>query len=182
MRAVAATAALIVLPKDADALAAWERATPGWGPQPTSPLSATQRATLARIADAILPRTDSPSATDVGVPAWIDVIVADYYTADERTAMLTGLDAIDALSRERTGQPVTALDAAALDALMQALDAPADRTAPAARGYQRLKGLVVHGYFTSERVQRDVLHTDIMPGRFVGNAPMPTRNGAGRDA
>jgi hypothetical protein len=61
-----------------------------------------------------------------------------------------------------------------------ALDAPADRTAPAARGYSRLKGLVVHGYFTSERVQKDVLKTQIMPGHFNGAADMPTK-GAGRD-
>ena len=30
--------------------------------------------------------------------------------------------------------------------------------------WSRLKGLVVHGYFTSERVQKDVLKTVIMPG------------------
>jgi hypothetical protein len=43
-----------------------------------------------------------------------------------------------------------------------------------------VKGLVIHGYFTSERVQRDVLKTEIMPGRFDGAADMPARNG-GRD-
>ena len=53
-------------------------------------------------------------------------------------------------------------------------------TAPAVRGYSRVKGLVIHGYFTSERVQRDVLKTEIMPGRFDGAADMPARNG-GRD-
>ena len=62
-----------------------------------------------------------------------------------------------------------------------ALDAPTDRTTAAVRGYQRAKGLVIHGYFTSERVQKDVLKTEIMPGRFVGDAPLPVRPGAGRD-
>ena len=39
----------------------------------------------------------------------------------------------------------------------------------------RLKSLVVHGYFTSERVQRDVLHTQMFHDRFQGAADMPAR-------
>jgi hypothetical protein len=35
----------------------------------------------------------------------------------------------------------------------------------------------VHGYFTSERVQKEVLKTVIMPGRFDGNAPMKRASG-----
>jgi len=55
---------------------------------------------------------------------------------------------------------------------------PVDRQAPDARAWSRLKGLVVHGYFTSERVQKDVLKTVVMPGRFDGNAPMKAAGGA----
>jgi hypothetical protein len=62
--------------------------------------------------------------------------------------------------------------------LLDALDQPVDRQAPDARAWSRLKGLVVHGYFTSERVQKDVLKTVIMPGRFDGNAPMKTAGGS----
>jgi hypothetical protein len=36
-----------------------------------------------------------------------------------------------------------------------------------------LKGLIIHGYFTSEAVMKRVLHTEIMPGRFDGAAPIP---------
>jgi hypothetical protein len=41
---------------------------------------------------------------------------------------------------------------------------------------------VVHGYFTSERVQKDILRNEIMPGRFVGDAPVTVRGSGGRDA
>ncbi len=144
-------------------------------------LSAAQRATLATLADAIIPRTDTPSATDVGVLAWIDVIVADYYTDEDRTALMSGLDAIDALARTTVGQPFAGLSGPSLLTVMTALDTPSDRSAPAVRGYQRAKGLVVHGYFTSEGVQKEVLKTEIMPGRFVGDAPMVVLNRGGRD-
>lgn len=174
--AAAAAAALTLLPGEAHA--AWLRSASATG-QPAI-LSAAQRATLAALADAIIPRTDTPSATDVGVVAWIDVIAADYYTDADRLALTTGLDAIDAQARAIAGQPLASLRGDTLAVVMTALDSPYDRNAPAARGYARVKGLVIHGYFTSERVQRDVLNTEIMPGRFDGAADMPARNG-GRD-
>ncbi len=179
LRAAAVAAALTLLP--GEARAAWMRAGNTTSLQPATSLTASQRATLGALADAIIPRTDTPSATDVGVLAWIDVIVADYYTNDDRTALRTGLDAIDAMAQQSAGQAFAGLTGAPLEAVMTALDAPTDRTLTAVRGYQRAKGLVIHGYFTSERVQKDVLKTEIMPGRFVGDAPMPAHGGAGRD-
>jgi gluconate 2-dehydrogenase gamma chain len=180
LKAAAAAAALTLLPRDARA--AWAKAAVGTTPALAQPaaLTAAQRATLASLADAIIPRTDTPSATDVGVLAWIEVIAADYYTDADRRALTTGLDAIDAQARAIAGQPFAAISGDTLTLVMNALDTPYDRNAPAARGYSRVKGLVVHGYFTSERVQRDVLKTEIMPGRFDGAADMPARNG-GRD-
>jgi len=179
LRAAATAAALTLLPGEAHA--AWMRAANTASRQPATSLTAAQRATLGALADAIIPRTDTPSATEVGVLAWIDVIVADYYTTDDRAVLMTGLDAIDAMAQQSAGAPFTALTGAPLASVMSALDVPTDRTLPAVRGYQRAKGLVIHGYFTSERVQKDVLKNEIMPGRFVGDAPMPARNGAGRD-
>jgi hypothetical protein len=183
LRAAAAAAALSLAPREAhaQATAAWARLLEPPSARPTgATLTDTQRATVRTVADAIIPRTETPGANDVNVLGWIEVIVADYYTDSERTALLTGLDAMDALARQLTGQSLAGLSGAPLTTVMDALDAAADRTTPAARGYSRLKGLVVHGYFTSERVQKDVLRTQIMPGRFDGAADMPPR-GAGRD-
>ncbi len=179
LKAAAAAAALTLLP--ADAHAAWLKSATPWedASQPAL-LSATQRATLAALADAIIPRTDTPSATEVGVLAWIDVMIADYYSDADRRALTSGLDAIDAEARTLTAQPFAALTGTNLSRVMDTLDVPADRNTVAARGYSRVKGLVVHGYFTSERIQRDVLKTQIMPGRFDGAADMPAARG-GRD-
>ncbi|MCA0377573.1 MAG: gluconate 2-dehydrogenase subunit 3 family protein [Gemmatimonadetes bacterium] len=182
LRAAASAAALSFIPRHAQAQAAqaWAQVLAGDTPQP-APLTDAQRAIVRTVADAIIPRTDTPGANDVDVLAFVEVIVAGYYTDAERAQLRDGLDAMDVLARERTGQPLAGLTGAPLATVMNALDQPADRTTPAARGYSRLKGLVVHGYFTSARVQREVLKTQIMPGMFDGAAPMPVR-GAGRDA
>jgi hypothetical protein len=150
-----------------DAFDLWREVTPG----AARALSPAQLALVGAIGDVILPRTDSPSASDVGVPAFVDVIATGYYTDDERRAFLDGLDAIEALAQRASGRAFTTLPAAEREALVQRLDAAAPRTTPAERAYGRLKALVLHGWYTSERVQRDVVRTEIIPGRFVGDAP-----------
>jgi hypothetical protein len=184
LRAAAAAAALSLVPQEAQAqaTAAWARALtfPAAPTPPFEPLSAAHRGIITTVADAIIPRTDTPGANDVNVLAWIEVIAAEHYSPADRTQLTTGLDAMDALARTLTGRSLAGLTGAPLGTVMDALDAPADRTTPAARGYARLKGLVIHGYFTSERVQKTVLRTEIMPGRFDGAADMPSK-GAGRD-
>ena len=66
-------------------------------------------------------------------------------------------------------------------AAIERIEAGSDRRAEPQRTYWRLKGLVVHGYFTSEPVMKDVLKVQIMPGAFDGNAPhiIPARRGSG---
>jgi hypothetical protein len=186
---VLSSAALALLPRTAHAewaQQAWQRLArqeqPATAQHGRDLLTATQRTTLSALADIIIPRTDSPGALDVGVLAWIDVVMADYYSADERSALASGLDAIDTLAQMRATQPFAALRDDSLIGVMSALDAPSDRAIPAVRGYQRVKGLVVHGYFTSERVQKEILRNEIMPGRFVGDAPVAVRGSGGRDA
>jgi hypothetical protein len=173
VRALGAVAAFALMPRTARA--AWERvAAPD---APLGALRADQSALVAAAADAIIPRTDTPGATDVGVPAFIDVIVAEYYGDDERAAFLAGLDAIDSRAKATGAASFAEMTPDARAALMDALDAPPDRRVPEARAWARLKELTVHGYFTSERVQKDVLKTVIMPGRFDGNAPMKRATG-----
>ena len=156
LSAAAASAAVALLPNDA--LAAWTRVADGLAP--ADGLTAAQLALIGSIADTILPRTDSPSATDVGVPAFINVIVSENYTEADRLAFVTGLDAIDTHMKANGADPIAALEALT------------DRRTEPARTYWRLKGLIIHGYFTSEPVMKNVLHHEIMPGKYDGNAPL----------
>jgi hypothetical protein len=167
-RSVGAVTALSFFPGDAHA--AWDRILIGH--RAADGLTDTQLRLVGAIADAIIPRTDTPGATDVGVTDWVNLIVTEYYNDNERTPFLSGLDAIDTLSIQTEGTRFAELSTAAKDRMMTLLDSPADRKAPPVQAYARLKGLVVHGYFTSRTVQQDVLRTAIMPGRFDGAAPM----------
>ena len=171
LRAAGAAAALAIVPRNAEA--AWARVLAGY--QAPNGLTPAQRALVTAIADVILPRSDTPGASDVGVTDWVNLIVAENYGDEVRTPFLQGLDAIDAQVRASRGQPFAALDAAAQAEVVGALDNPPDRRTIEARAFSRLKGLVVYGYFTSERVQRDVLHSNNFHERFQGAADHPMR-------
>jgi hypothetical protein len=168
LRVIGTATALSYIPQNAEA--AWTRLAAGEA-NIAPGLSPAQLRLVAAMSDQIIPRTDTPGATDVGVPAWVNLIVAEYYNDTERDPFLKGLDAIDANAVRDQGTTFAELSSGAKNQVMDALDRPADRTTLEARAYSRLKGLVVHGYFTSERVQKDVLKTQIMPMRYDGAAP-----------
>ena len=175
LRALASAAALAAVPDKN--LAAWSRVASGIPLQ--NALSPAHLALVRAIADTIIPRTNTPGATDVGVHKFVDVIVNEHLTETERVAALAGLDAIDARARTESSVTFTELSADKRSAMIDSFE-KGDRSAEPSQTYWRLKRLVVHGYFTSEVVMRDVLKVQVMPGAFDGAAPFtpPPRSGA----
>lgn len=133
-------------------------------------LDARQFPTVAAAAERILPKTDTPGAIDVGVPAFIDLMYGEYLTGDERFLFATGVKDIEAAARARHGQAFTALAAAAQDDVLRSI-------ALASQGKDKtffalLRELTVTGYFTAETVGRNVLHYDPVPGRWDACIPI----------
>jgi len=170
LRAFGAATTLALLPSEA--VAAWARVASGL--RQADGLTGAQLALVGAVAGIIIPRTDTPGATDVGVPAFVNVIVSENYSDTDRTAFLAGLDAIEAQAKN-AGAPFIELAPSARASTIEGIESATDRRAEPARTYWRLKGLIVHGYFTSETVSKQVLKVDIMPGKFDGAAPMPQR-------
>jgi Gluconate 2-dehydrogenase subunit 3 len=167
LRALASAAALAVVPDKT--LAAWSRVASGIPLE--NALSPAHLALVRAIADTIIPRTDTPGATDVGVHRFVDVIVNEHLTEAERVAALAGFDAIDARARTESNVAFAKLSAGKRSAMIDSFE-KGDRSVEPSQTYWRLKGLVVHGYFTSERVMKDVLKVTVMPGKFEGAAPV----------
>ena len=133
-------------------------------------LTAAQAAIAGAVADRILPRTDTPGAADVGVPAFIDRLYGDFMTPVERQMLTDGLDAVDAAAKSAHGGAFTTLSADRQDALLRTI-ARAEEGTPA--GFFRLiRSATILGYFTSEEVGRKVLHYDPVPGRYEGCIPI----------
>ena len=134
-----------------------------------------ERALVAAMADAILPRTDTPGALDVGVPAFIEFITAEWMTETERTEFRAGLAALEAHAVAGYGRTWPALDPVQRMGELDWAALPMEPDHPARRAYRRLRGHALHGYLTSERVRREVLKVNITPGHYRGDVPVTQR-------
>lgn len=137
---------------------------------PARVLTPAQLETVTAIADRILPRTDTPGASDVGVPAFIDLMLADYLTVEERTVFVTGLAQLDNTCRTRHGAGFAQLTPARQDEQLLAL---AEASKSGTRTFLHLvREATIVGYFTSEVVGKTVTHYDPVPGRFDPCVPI----------
>ncbi|HET6680697.1 MAG TPA: gluconate 2-dehydrogenase subunit 3 family protein, partial [Gemmatimonadaceae bacterium] len=87
-----ATAALVIAPEDARA--AWARLAADGRPIRSRQLTPAQLALVAAVADTIIPRTDTPGAVDVGVPAFVEAVVDASWPEDDRATFTGGLNAL----------------------------------------------------------------------------------------
>lgn len=133
-------------------------------------LSATQGATLTAAAERILPKTDTPGAIDVGVPAFIDRFYGEFMNPDEKQLLVAALDGIEQGAVAAHKASFAALPVAQQDAVLKGIAAAQQGKEPSPFGL--LRSVTVLGYFTSEQVGRHVLHFDPVPGAYDGCVPI----------
>ena len=163
-----AAAVIPFLPRSAEAAATIAERLHREIDVPFRTLSKAQQALVSEIADLIIPRTDTPSATDVKVPEFIDLILTEWATDDERAKFLAGLDQMDARSVAWVAsQPAPAgqlqpsrfgeLTGAQKAGLVNEFDTRREDTEGPGLAFARLKQLTVYGYFTSKPVQETII-------------------------
>jgi gluconate 2-dehydrogenase gamma chain len=140
-------------------------------------LTPAQAAVAGAAVDRILPHTDIPGAIDVGVPAFLDRFYGEFMTDDERRLLIAGLDAIEAAAKAAHNGTFASLTSAQQDAVLGAVATSQEAQNPSSFGLIRSTTLL--GYFSSERVAKDVLNYDPVPGGFDGC--MPLEQARGRD-
>ena len=74
------------------------------GPYKFRTLSTAQRETISVLTEAIIPATDTPGAKDAKVDEFIDIILTEWSTAEEKAEFLKGLAAFDAHCVQDFGQ------------------------------------------------------------------------------
>jgi len=151
-------------------------------------LSAHQSSTLRQAAEVILPRTETPGATDAKVTEFIDMLLTDWMDAEERDAVVAAIDEVDRragvdqgalfvdCAPEQQLALMTIMDAEVTELLGHDRAAPADEYVedpddrPAASApehpFYQLKRLTLLGYFTSEPGMTETLRWNPFPGRW----------------
>jgi len=150
-----------------------------WTPQF---LSKEEGAVVDDVAELIIPRTDTPGALDVKVPEFIDLMLTEWATDEEREKFLTGLDQIDTRSiAYAASQPDASaatppqrfgeLTGAQKAGLVNEFDTVRGDNSAIGVTFGRLKALTVYGYFTSKVVQEQILKEPMFFEGYKGNVP-----------
>jgi hypothetical protein len=144
-------------------------------------LNAHQHATVKAMAEMIIPRTDTPGASDVGTAEFIDLILTEWYEEAERARFLSGLADVDSRSHalfEKDFGDCSSLQQA--DILMALGEKMAEEggernrrvrvrgASTPANFYAMFRQLTLTAYYTSEAGATDELHFEIIPGSYQG--------------
>jgi hypothetical protein len=127
-------------------------------------------ATTAAVAERILPRTDTPGAQDVGVPAFIDLMYGEYLTPAERTVLAAGLTDVEKASAAAHRRGFTQLGAAEQDAILARIAKESETKEKTF--FHLIREVTLLGYFSSEPIGKNVLNYDPIPGVFRGCVPI----------
>jgi hypothetical protein len=146
-----------------------------------SVLTPPQLGIVATVSEIMIPRTDTPGAIDVGVPGFIDLMLADVYTQKDREHYLAGLADFDAAALAEHGKKFLSLEPTHQAALVRRFHDPAviedqrsgRRRADSQRPFILMtKELTLLGFFTSEAGAKQVLQYIAVPGSYHACVPV----------
>lgn len=179
LRLLASGTALQLTPLKMLAFARTARALVAEQPSPRI-LNPHQYATAKTMAELIIPRTDTPGATDVGVADFIDLILAEWCDDSERERFLKGFADVDARSQALFGGEFTSCTAIEQSQILIDLGQQmgggdrsrrsrrATRSAPSPDFYPMFRRLTLTAYFTSEAGATKALNFEIIPDGYRG--------------
>jgi gluconate 2-dehydrogenase gamma chain len=148
-------------------------------------LTQDQASLVSEVAEIIIPKTDTPGAKDTGVPAFIDSILKDVYSAEDQKRFTDGLAAFDEEAQKAYGDAFVDLEPAQQQEHVKKLHDAAIQTerdtdpAPKRPFILMMKELTMLGFFTSEPGATQVLQYDAVPGAYKGCIPL-TEAGNGK--
>jgi hypothetical protein len=119
---------------------------------------------VIRLADSILPRTDSPSASDVGVHHTIDTMIGLVFDSDFKNLFKSQFKELE---EHLTNQNFHSLDQPERVELLQDLELNTNTdTENARKAYIELKQQVIAYYLSAERIGREYLNYVPLPGVY----------------
>lgn len=127
------------------------------------------RSLVDLLTDIIIPRTNTPGARDAGATDFIDMMLREWATDQQRERFLSGLAAFDRDVVERTGERFERLEPDARRELVAALDReafpiPANPPLPF---IVAMKSLTLAGYYTSEAGAAEELALNVASASYV---------------
>src|SRR6478735_8607557 len=133
-------------------------------------LTSDQRSLVAAISERIIPTTDTPGAIAAGVPAYIEMMLADWYEPTDRNEFMTGLGVLEGNARVQFNRPFAGLAPEEQDlVLTQAMTGRISGLA--GNFFEHCRQLTITGYYTSEvGCKQERVYLPV-PGHYDGKYP-----------
>lgn len=157
---------------------AFARLAEGIDPAQLDFFTPAEREQVAALAEAIIPKTDTPGAIEAGVPEWIEVILKDCYEPKDQQVFREGLPALFAAAEQETGKPFATLTPDEQVAFLTAYDGKTKAAAKAAGRpvsktfLQQFKELTKLCYCSSEVGSTTAFEFHLVPGRWEPAMPL----------
>lgn len=136
-------------------------------------LTQNQAILVGNIAETILPKTNTPGALDIGIDAFIDHIVDNCYSDQNKEIFLNGLIEVERESDLLDGESFVNLSDKNKVKLLNKFEQKAAQIDIENGKYpqpffQQIKELTLLGYFTSEEIMKNELEYVPIPTRLEG--------------
>jgi gluconate 2-dehydrogenase gamma chain len=136
-------------------------------------LSLDEVQTVTSMADIIFPKTSTPSASEVGVPEFMDGMLANVADMDEKGKFKEGMVKFNETVKAEHGKSYNDLDEATKLVFLTKVDVMAfskdeNKDKILAGFWRGIKGDTYFGYFSSEKVAKEVLVYSPVPGVYEG--------------
>jgi hypothetical protein len=148
-------------------------------------LSPAQNDIVVAMSDVMIPATDTPGAKAAKVNEFIDLILTEWATEEERKVFLEGLAEADRRTNSLFGHGFAAASAKEQTAIVQGFDEELatlgnEKLPKQIRSWEvtllhpffaQMRRLTLVGYYTSSIGQEQELKVDIIPGELHGCVP-----------
>ncbi|MDE3234793.1 MAG: gluconate 2-dehydrogenase subunit 3 family protein [Bacteroidota bacterium] len=147
-----------------------------------------QAETISEIADTICPTTQSPGAKDIAIPQFIDRLVQQLFSKEDQAMFIHGIEELDKICNKKYSKDFKDCNKKNKEEMLIELDKmsaplpltmwgkPLEAHPKQLTFYRRIKTLVLTGYFTSEKIGKEYLAYDPVPGKFIACMPLHNQN------
>ncbi len=152
-----------------------------WQPQF---FSTDQADVISELAETILPKTTTPGAKDLHIDRFIDRMISQVYSPEDKQHFLKGMDAFEEKAKELNGKSFLDSSPEQRIRLLTKLEQETEKSPGSVWGfglkkepgkfpfYRKVKELTLLGYFTAEETGKKMLVYDPVPGHYLSDIPL----------
>lgn len=137
-----------------------------------------QALTVQSLVDMLLPKTDTPSALELNVDRFVDILIDVAYETSEKKEFAKELDDFNTKCIEEYNNPFQDCSFSERNEILKELESTSGKFASQVWGkqieqqgpltfYRKLKSIAITGYYSSEEVGKNILNYDPVPGKYL---------------